>query len=218
MRNFLRRLLIKPKNSGDYMSLRVEGFAIISEDGMIADASGIMPASLVIEADQKFLSDNLDRADVLVHGRNSNENQPRSGRRRRLIATRKVATIEPAIDQPHALLWNPASISLEAAAKELGVQHGTVAILGGTEIFGLFLPRYGVFHLSVISGLRLPHGQPIFPQVPQRSPEMLLAEAGLTQAKRVPLDVTRGVTISTWLRQGVEARSDNNQQVAAALG
>jgi dihydrofolate reductase len=30
-------------------------------------------------------------------------------------------------------------------------------ILGGTEIFGLFLPRYDVFHLSRVAGLRLPH-------------------------------------------------------------
>ena len=126
--------------------------------------------------------------------------------------------MEPVINQPHALLWNPACICLEAAAKALDVRHGTVAILGGIEIFGLFLLRYDVFHLSVISGLRLPHGQPIFPQVHQRSPEVLLAEAGLTQRRRVPLDVNQGVTISTWLRKGVEARSDNDQQVAAALG
>ncbi len=38
---------------------RIEGFAIISEDGMVADANGTMPSALINEADQKFLSDFL---------------------------------------------------------------------------------------------------------------------------------------------------------------
>ena len=40
--------------------MRVEGFAIILEDGMLGDANGRMPSALVIEADQKYLSDGLD--------------------------------------------------------------------------------------------------------------------------------------------------------------
>jgi hypothetical protein len=52
------------------MSFRFEGFAIVSEDGMLADASGVMPSALVVEADQKFVSDSLDRIDLIVHGRN----------------------------------------------------------------------------------------------------------------------------------------------------
>ena len=37
------------------MSLDVEGFAIISEDGMLTEVSGVMPLSLIVEADQQFL-------------------------------------------------------------------------------------------------------------------------------------------------------------------
>lgn len=166
--------------------MRVEGFAIISDDGMLADANGRMPSALVIEADQKHLSDGLDRADVLVHGRNSHENQPQSPHRRRLIATRTIASIAPAPDQPKALLWNPAGLPLEKAAEMLGVQHGTIAILGGTDIFGLFLPRYDVFYLSHVAGLRLPSGRAVFPQVPVRSHEAVLAARGLTQAAQHP--------------------------------
>jgi len=55
---------------------------------MLADATGAMPPTLVIEADQRFLSEGLDCASVLVHGRNSHENQPRSPQRRRLILLR----------------------------------------------------------------------------------------------------------------------------------
>lgn len=172
---------------------------------MLADANGRMPSALVIEADQKHLSDGLDRADVLVHGRNSHENQPQSPRRRWLIATRTIASIASAPDQPQALLWNPAGISLEKAAEMLGVRHGTVAILGGTEIFGLFLPRYDVFYLSHVAGLRLPFGRAVFPQVPVRNPEAVLAASKLTRAAQQPLDLSRGVTLSTWVRQDIQA-------------
>jgi len=183
------------------MSLRVEGFAIISEDGMLADSAGTMPSSLVIEADQQFLSSGLDRASVIVHGRNSHENQPQSPQRRRLIATRRIETIAPAPEYPHALLWNPAGLSLEEAAERLGVRHGTAAILGGTEIFGLFLPRYDEFHLSQVAGLRLPFGRPVFPQVPQRRPEAALTSSGLASGPQRKLDLSRGVTLSTWQRE-----------------
>jgi dihydrofolate reductase len=183
------------------MTLRIEGFAIISDDSMLADATGAMPPTLVIEADQRFLSDGLDRASILVHGRNSHENQARSPQRRRLIATRTIESIAPTPDQPKALLWNPAGLSLEKAAEVLGVRHGTVAILGGTEIFGLFLPHYDVFHLSRVAGLHLSGGRPIFPQVPQCSAEEVLASRKLTQAAQQPLDVARGVTLTTWFRQ-----------------
>jgi hypothetical protein len=77
---------------------------------MLADATGTMPSTLLIAADQRFLSDGLDRASVVVHGRNSHENQPRSPQRRRLIATRMMESIAPAPDQPKALLWNPAGL------------------------------------------------------------------------------------------------------------
>jgi len=188
------------------MALDVIGFAIISEDGMLAEDSGGMPSALIVEADQRFLSDGLDRADLIVHGRNSQENQPRSAQRRRLIATRSVESVALDRDQPEARLWNPAGLSLEDAAKKIGVRMGTAAILGGTNIFGLFLLRYDVFHLSRVAGVQLPSGRAIFPQVPQFSPEEVLAANGLKKAMQRPLDISRGVTLSTWLREGTRAR------------
>jgi hypothetical protein len=110
------------------MSIRVEGFAIVSEDGMLADASGVMPSALVVEADQHFLSDALDRIDLIVHGRNSHENQAHSPQRRRLIATRQIKTVAPAENFSHALFWNPAGLPFENAAEMLGIRNGTVAI------------------------------------------------------------------------------------------
>ena len=87
----------------------------------------------------------------------------------------------------------------------------TLAILGGTEIFGLFLPRCDVFHLSRVAGLQLPFGLAVFPKVPQRSPQAVLASSGLTQAAERIVDVSRGATLSTWLQRGVQAVSEQQQ-------
>ena len=38
---------------------RIEGFAIVSEDGMLADAAGVMPAALQAPADQRFFEAGL---------------------------------------------------------------------------------------------------------------------------------------------------------------
>ena len=180
------------------MSIRVEGFSIVSEDGMLADAYGEMPSSLVVEPDQKFLSDSLDRIDLIVHGRNSHENQPKSPQRRRLIATHQIKTVAPAEHLTHALFWNPAGLPFEKAVEMLGVRNGTVAVLGGTEIYGLFLRRYDMFHLSRLPGLRLPGGRPVFPQVPNWTPEDVLASSGLIPGPQRLLDVARGVTMTSW--------------------
>jgi dihydrofolate reductase len=182
------------------MALQVEGFAIVSDDGMLADSSGAMPPTLLVDADQAFLSDSLDRAAILVHGRNSHERQARSPRRRRLIATRSVATTAVVPDDPNALLWNPAELPLETAAAQLGVHDGFAAILGGTEVYGLFLPLYDIFHLSRLPGLRLPGGRPVFPGVPERTPEEILSAHGLTPGPRRMFDEATSASVTTWRR------------------
>ena len=61
---------------------RIEGYAIVSEDGMLANAAGVIPDSLKFEADRHFFERGLDGVDVVVHGRHSHERQPRSYLRR----------------------------------------------------------------------------------------------------------------------------------------
>ena len=63
---------------------RIEGYAIISADGMIADAAGKMPDTIRNKADQNFLQAELDRAVALVHGRHSHEGGPRAAARKRV--------------------------------------------------------------------------------------------------------------------------------------
>ena len=122
--------------------LRIEGFVIVSADGRLANAHNVMPDDLKIEGDKRFFTAALDRADLVVHGRHSQEEQPNAPKRRRLILTGNVAAIAPDPDNPKALLWNPAGCTFETASREAGVGPGMVAIIGGPGVFGLFLDRY----------------------------------------------------------------------------
>jgi dihydrofolate reductase len=182
---------------------RIEGYAIVSADGMIADAGGVMPASIRNPADQKFLQAELDRAAVVVHGRHSHEGGPRSARRKRLIVTRTVGALASDPSNPNACLWNPAGASLEDALKVLGVGDGPIAIIGGTEVFGLFLPRYDAFHLTRAENAKIPGGRPVFPEVgPNSSAEEVLARHRLKPGRRRDVDAAAGITLVTWERGG----------------
>jgi dihydrofolate reductase len=194
------------------MSIQIEGYAIVSEDGMVADENGVMPSGLIVEADQKFLSDKLDRADFLVHGRHSHESQQLSGNRRRLIASRTIEAIESSDEHPNALLWNPAGLSLEEAADMLGISQGKAAILGGPEIYSLFLPRYDVFHLSRVGDLKVTGGRPLFHNTGTSSPEEALRANNLIDIEQQHLDEEGRVTLTTWYRQGIVHGSTPSSQ------
>jgi dihydrofolate reductase len=182
---------------------RIEGYAIVSEEGMLANAAGIMPDSLKFEADRHFFERGLDGVDVVVHGRHSHERQPRSYLRRRLILTRQIPAIAADPSNEKALFWNPAGASFEQALAVLGAQDGSVGIIGGTEVFGMFLDRYDVFHLSRAPDVRLPGGRPVFPEVPTRTPEQVLASHGLGRGQRQVLDPARGLVMVSWQRSSV---------------
>lgn len=179
---------------------RIEGFAIVSADGMLADAAGVMPNSLKLPADQRFFEAGLDHVDVVVHGRHSHEQQPRSAERRRLILTRSVAALAPDASNELAFLWNPAGADLEAAVAALEVQEAVVAVIGGTWPFGLFLDRYDIFYLTRGPKVRLPGGRPVFPGVPARRPEAVLTAHGMAFARRELLDAAATLDVEHWRR------------------
>jgi dihydrofolate reductase len=181
---------------------RIEGYVIVSTDGMLADAKGEMPDSIRNEADQRFFQAALDHTAVVVHGRHSHEGGPRAAQRKRLIVTRQVAAIAPDPAHPDALLWNPLGASLELALERLGVGDGTVAVIGGPEVFGLFLPLYDAFHLSRAGRAKIPGGRAVFAEVgPNVTPEDVLAQHGLRPGARRDLDTSAGVSVVTWERQ-----------------
>jgi dihydrofolate reductase len=179
---------------------RIEGYAIISEDGMLATADRVMPDSLKFEADQMFFERGLDGVDVVVHGGHSQEQQARSSSRYRLILTRRVPGVASHPSKPRARLWNPAGASLQEALAALGAPGPNIGVIGGADVFALFLDRYDVFYLTRAPGVWLPGGRPVLPEVPARMPEELLAGHGLAPGPGVVLDPERGLTVVGWLR------------------
>jgi hypothetical protein len=179
---------------------RIDGYVIVSADGMLANADRVMPMELKFEGDAKFFTAALDRADLIVHGRHSSEDQPNSPRRKRVVLTRTIGALAPDPSNPKAVLWNPAGASFEAACDMAGVRSGTVAIIGGPYVFGMFMDRYDTFWLSQAPHLRIPNGEPCFPGVPERSPQQILAAHGLKAGEALILDPAHDVSVTPWRR------------------
>jgi dihydrofolate reductase len=182
-------------------ALRIEGYVIVSADGMLANARHVMPDELKFEGDKQFFNAALDRADLIVHGRRSFEDQPNSPLRKRIILTGKIAALAPDPSNPRATLWNPAGASFEAACEGAGVGGGTIAIIGGPDVFGMFLDRYDTFWLSQARRVRIPDGQGCFPGVPAQSPQQILAAHGLTAGHAQILDAANDVSVTPWQRR-----------------
>lgn len=180
--------------------LRIEGYVILSANGMLANANHVMPPELKFEGDQRFFNDALDNANLVVHGRNSGEEQPNSPKRTRIILTRSVKALAPDPSNPKATLWNPAGAPFDAACERAGVTSGLAAIIGGPTVFGLFLDRFDTFWLSFAPHVRIPGGEPGLPGVPARTPQQVLAAHGLHAAETRVLDAANDVSVTAWRR------------------
>jgi hypothetical protein len=180
--------------------LRIEGFVIVSADGMLADVNRVMPQALKFKGDLEFFTAGLDRTDIVVHGRNSFEDQPNSPLRKRIILTHRVTDLAADPKNPKATLWNPAGASFEEACNRAGVRGGTAAIIGGPTVFEMFLDRYDTFWLSEAPHVTLPGGEGSFPGVPEDSPQAVLAAHGLQPREVKILDAANDVRVTAWRR------------------
>jgi hypothetical protein len=182
---------------------RIEGYAIISADGAIADANAAFPTVLTFEADKIYYERELDRVDAIVQGRNSYEYQTHSANRRRLTLTRKVSAIAPDPERPKGFLWNPDGASLEQACSALGLSGGTLGIVGGTHVFDMFLAiGYDVFHLSRAAKVNLPGGPPVFSEARSGvSPEGVLSQFNMAPGPLQMLDPANAVSLVDWTRK-----------------
>lgn len=180
--------------------LRIEGYVILSANGMLADANRVMPPALKFDADQRFFEAALDRANLIVHGKHSFEDQPRSPLRTRIWVTHDVPSLAADPSNPKATLWNPAGASFEDACRHAGVTSGTAAIIGGPNVFDMFMDRFDVFWLSQAHRLTIPGGTGGFPGIPQRSPQDILASHGLKATETRVLDAEHAVDLTAWRR------------------
>jgi hypothetical protein len=186
--------------SADYAPKSIVGFAIVSKDGMLANAAGVIPASLKCEADRLFFEHGMDKVDVAVHGRHSNERQPKSFSRKRLILTRQIRDIEPADASGRVFHWNPGGASFEEALAAVDAPGARVGVVGATDVFGLFLGGFDSFFLTRGPDVVLQGGRPVFPGVPEETPEQVLAGAGLISGDEVELDQDRQLVVAHWCR------------------
>jgi dihydrofolate reductase len=184
------------------MSLpRIEGYAVISREGMIAEADGSFPDAIKVEADQIFYHAALARADAIANGRHSAEVLPFSAGRPRLVLTRRVATLKADPGKPHVIYWNPAGAHFAEASRALRLDHGTLAVVGGTDVFGVFLTiGYDSFFLSRTLG-RVPDGRPVFPGVgPDFSAQEILQRSGYRLHTSRVLDVPTNTILEEYIR------------------
>jgi len=175
-------------------NILVEGHAIVSADGMIADRDGAMPPKLRNDADWRIFQAALDRAALVVLGRIGHMRHPNPGRRR-LVLTRSVADLQADPLDSRASYWNPAGLDIAGVLDRLGITEGTVAVTGGTGAFDLFLPWYDRFLLSEVRELELPDGIPCFTK---GHPRFTLPGAGF-EARDMEL-IGRGVVQTNWMR------------------
>ena len=76
-------------------SPRIEGYAIVSQEGMIARSDGSFPKELEIPVDQAFYRQAIDRASAIANGRHSAEGGPgQNDRKRILLWTQVLSTLQ----------------------------------------------------------------------------------------------------------------------------
>jgi dihydrofolate reductase len=90
--------------------------------------------------------------------------------------------------------------SLAEAWSEFSSPEGTLAVIGGADVYALFWGvGYDAFHLTRVAQARLPGGRPVFRGLStSRTPEDILAGHGLRPGATQVLDPATGATLVTW--------------------
>jgi hypothetical protein len=178
--------------------VEVHGYAIVSQDDRIADAAGIMPASLRNEADWTYFQAGLDLADWVALGRASHEATPNPRGRRRLVVSSGAGGLAR---RPDAWWWTPAAVAFADVAAGLMPWGGRLAVPGGQGVFELFLDiGYTAFHLARAERVRLPGGRGIFAGTD--SADTRLRRAGLAPDAGRWLDEAAGVSLRVYTPEG----------------
>ena len=174
--------------------LEIHGYAIVSADDRIADASGAMPRCLRNDADWAYFQAEMARADWVALGRRSHEVTPNVRRARRLILSRAAQGLEARADG----FWlRPEAVAFAEVAARLLPRGGRLAVPGGQGVFELFLGLgFTAFHLTRAEAVELPGGRGIFAGTEGGEPaDAALRRAGLTPGPARWLDEGVSLTI-----------------------
>ncbi len=179
--------------------VEIHGYAIVSDNDCIADASGHTPEVLRNEADWAYFQAELNKSAVTVLGRLGHEANANPKGRLRMIVSSSSPGIERRAD---GWWWDPGKLPWDQAIRTVLPQGGRVAVPGGRQVFDLFLKiGYDAFHLTRAEGTHVPDGIPVFSGCRAgRSAEAILSERGLTPGEQQVLDSAGRVTLAIWRR------------------
>ena len=165
------------------------GYAVVSAEGFIADAGGVMPDQLKFEQDWVYFQAALDNADITLIGRQSHEAAPNVKRRRRLVFSSRVNGIT---EEDDVTVWiDPAKADPQAAITGMVGGGARVAVVGGQGVFDWVLmnPGFSEFHLSLAHAVRLGEGRPMLSAAPGLDAAIARLQAsGLALAERRWMD------------------------------
>ena len=180
----------------------IHGYAVVSDDDMIADRDGRMPDALRNDADRVHLRSELDRARIVVLGRITHERSPNLRRRPCIVLTRGVDGLAW---NTGAWWWNPATMPLRLVLDRTVPERGRIAALGGQGVFDLILSTAGfdAFHLTRIQGVTLPGGHAIFKATEcGETVESVFRFSGLEPGPSVQIDPKVPIDLTVWRRSG----------------
>jgi hypothetical protein len=177
--------------------VEIHGYAIVSDNDRIADASGQTPAVLRNDADWAYFQAELNKSALTVLGRLGHEAHPNPRGRLRMILSSSSSGLERRAD---GWWWNPEKLPWDQAIQTVLPDGGRVAVPGGRQVFDLFLRiGYGAFHLTRAEGTFVAGGVPVFSGCNGgRSAEDVLSESGLRLDIRRILDPALPVTLTIW--------------------
>jgi hypothetical protein len=180
--------------------VEIHGYAIVSDNDCIADATGRTPAILRNDADWAYFQKELDRSAVTVLGRLGHEANPNPRGRLRMIVSSSSSGLERRSD---GWWWDPEGLSWNEAIRIVLPEGGRVAVPGGRRVFDLFLDiGYDAFHLTRAEGTFIPDGVAVFSGCQEgRTAEDLLSDKGLVPDARQVLDPAVPVSLTIWRRQ-----------------
>jgi hypothetical protein len=179
--------------------VEVHGYAIVSDNDRIADASGRTPDVLRNDADWAYFQAELNMSAVTVLGRLGHEANPNPNGRLRMI----LSSSSPGLERrPDGWWWNPQSLPWEEAIRAVLPEGGRVAVPGGRKVFDLFLGiGYDAFHLTRAEGTFIPDGVAVFSGCDAgQTAEALLEQEGLRPDARQILDPAVPVSLVVWRR------------------
>jgi hypothetical protein len=179
--------------------VEIHGYAIVSDNDCIADASGRTPEVLRNEADWAYFQAELHASAVTVLGRLGHEANANPKRRLRMILSSSSTGLERRAD---GWWWDPGKLPWEQAIRTVLPKGGRVAVPGGRQVFDLFLKiGYDTFHLTRAEGTHVPDGVAVFTGCRTgRSAEAILSDHGMAPGEPQILDPSGNINLTIWRR------------------